>query len=127
MTAKEIYTRAELAMMGRVVKCNNDEVQEMTDYICKVLNKSPVPFVNGKIQRYDDNKVTYLVCNRVCGMTCITYLLETPDAPKPFEEDYGTGYPCAFCYVLNLVDDTLSEFGDCFFQLKSDKFYHRIG
>ena len=129
MTTKEkneMQARCELAMMGLVVACNDDEVQFMTDYICNTLGTQLFPFIHGRIQPYSDNKVTHIVCNKVYGMPCITYLLETPYAPKPFEEDYGSGYPCAFCYVLNLVDpDFCSEFGDCFFE-KRGNFYHRV-
>ena len=64
-------------------------------------------------------------------MKCITYLLastsddEEESYPAPFETDYGTGYPCAFCYVFNTESDWCSEFGDCFFEKRADGFYHR--
>lgn len=132
----EMATRCELALMGKVVPVNsNSEVQEMTQYMMNAMGiKEPLnpDFLKDSICKYHENKVKYLVCNMVMGMKCITYLLAS-DKPKndeeyfpaPFEEDYGTGYPCAFSYVFNLDCDWCSEFGDVFFKKRSDGFYHR--
>lgn len=132
----EMATRCELAMMGKVVEVLNDnEVNEMTEYLLKAMGVSDnfknLDMLKDRIRKYDNNnKVTHLVCNTLMGsMRCVTYLIDTQDeyTPKPFEEDYGTGTPCAFCYVFNTTDDDMcSEFGDCFFQKKSDGFYHRV-
>ena len=133
----EYMTRCELALMGKVVPCNNDEVQTMTEYILSAMGKEDenVDILKDHIHKYDGNhKVKYIVCNTVEGMKCITYLLDSGVEdkedeeyyPAPFEEDYGSGYPCSFCYVLNLDMDDFSEFGDCFFSKKSDGFYHRV-
>ena len=130
-------TRCELAMMGKVVPVNgNDEVQSMTEYIVHALKGAEVEVVDilkNAINRYQQNQVKYVVCNRVHGMMCITYLLDSGcDAddedyyPAPFEEDYGSGYPCSFCYVFNLESDWCSEFGDCFFEKRADGYYHRV-
>ena len=131
----EMATRCELALMGKVVPVNsNDEVQAMTEYIVKAVKGEAnlVDILKMAINRYHENKVKYLVTNRVMGMPCITYLLDSgvdkdheDYYPAPFEEDYGTGLPCAFCYVFNLESDWCSEFGDCFFEKKSDGYYHR--
>lgn len=132
---REMATRCELAMMGKVVPINsNDEVQVMTEYIVYAL-KGEVnleDILKNAINRYHENQVKYIVTNRVMGMPCITYLLDSGvknDSedyyPAPFEEDYGTGYPCAFSYVFNLESDWCSEFGDVFFEKKSDGYYHR--
>ena len=137
---KEMATRCELAMMGKVVPVNsNDEVQEMTEYIVKTLkgdieeSRGVVDIVRESINRFQENTVKYLVTNTVMGMPCITYLLDSGIEdeedenyyPAPFTEDYGSGYPSAFCYVFNLDCDWCSEFGDCFFEMKEDGFYHR--
>ena len=133
----EMATRCELAMMGKVVPINsNDEVQAMTEYIVKVVHNEVEREVSDilkvAINKYHENQVKYIVVNKVMGMPCITYLLDSgvdkKDEnyyPAPFKEDYGTGLPCAFCYVFNLVSDWCSEFGDCFFEKKSDGYYHR--
>lgn len=133
---QEMATRCELAMMGKVVTCNNDEVQSMTEYIFSAMGKDASNLVNileDTIQKYSkDNNVKHLVCNTVMDMKCITYLLESSSDdeeeryPAPFEEDYGSGYPCAFCFVFNTDSDWCSEFGDCFFEKKSDGYYHRV-
>lgn len=133
---QEMATRCELAMMGKVVTCNNDEVQSMTEYIFSAMGKDASKLVNileDTIQKYSkDNNVKHLVCNTVMDMKCITYLLESSSDdveekyPAPFEEDYGSGYPCAFCFVFNTENDWCSEFGDCFFEKKSDGYYHRV-
>ena len=132
----EMATRCELALMGKVVTCTNDEVQMMTEYIFSAMGKDSSKLVNileNAIQRYCKNEVKYLVCNTVMDMPCITYLLASPEDadeeekfPAPFEEDYGTGTPCAFCYVFNTESDWCSEFGDCFFEKKADGYYHRV-
>lgn len=131
----EVATRCELALMGRVVECSNDEVQVMTEYIFRAIGKDPKSLVNildNAIQKYSKtNEVKYLVCNTVMDMKCITYLLASTSEdveekfPAPFEEDYGTGYPCAFSYVFNTDCDWCSEFGDVFFRKDRDGFYHR--
>lgn len=117
----QMQARCEIALMGIVVTTDDSTVQAMTEYICQVLKK---PIVN-VLERCNDNKVKYLVVNRVMGMPCITYLLEGKDYPAPFATDYGCGYPAAFCYVLNLVDDMSSEFGDCFFKHQPNG-WHRV-
>lgn len=130
----EMATRCELALMGKVVPVNsNDEVNEMTKYILRAIGKEydeeNFDILKNAIHRYSKtNKVTHLVTNTLMGcMQCITYCIDTgdEDMPKPFEEDYGTGYPCSFCYVFNTTEDFCSEFGDCFFEKKADGYYHR--
>ena len=133
---QEMETRCELALMGKVVPVNsNDEVQAMTEYILSAMgHEEPLTedFVKNTINHYGQNNVKYMVCNTVEDMKCITYLLECASDdeeemyPAPFEEDYGSGYPCAFCYVFNTESDWCSEFGDCFFEKKSDGYYHRV-
>lgn len=134
----DVATRCELALMGKVVPCTTEEVFEMTKYILSAIGKDPeelsLNFVEESIQKYHKNEVKYLVCNTVMGMKCITYLLDSGIEdeededyyPAPFVEDYGTGYPCAFCYVFNTECDWCSEFGDSFFQKRADGFYHRV-
>lgn len=132
---QEVATRCELALMGKVVPVNNnDEVQFMTEYMLSAMgHEEPLieDFVKNTINHYGQNNIKYLVCNTIQGMKCITYLLESADEdeesyPAPFEEDYGTGTPCAFCYVFNTECDWCSEFGDCFFEKQSDGYYHRV-
>ena len=136
----EMATRCELALMGKVIPVNsNDEVQEMTEYIMSAMDYECVddPDFNldvmKRINEYQANEVKYLVCNTIHGMSCITYLLDSgvdkedeSYYPAPFETDYGTGYPVAFSYVLNLDSEWCSEFGDAFFQKKADGYYHRV-
>lgn len=135
----EARTRCELALMGKVVGCSNEEVQSMTEYMLSAMNYECVDDedfnlkVLDRINKYKDedeeqNEVKYIVCNTIEGMKCITYLIDTheEDEPKPFEEDYGSGFPCSFCYVLNVDYDSYSEFGDCFFEKRRDGFYHRV-
>lgn len=127
----EMAARCELALMGKVVPCSNNEVQAMTEYIYSAMGFDPDRLVNileNAIQKYDKStQVKYIVTNTLRGQfRCITYLLEAEDTPKPFEEDYGSGYPCSFCYVFNTTDDWLSEFGDCFFEKRADGYYHRV-
>jgi len=132
----EMATRCELALMGRVVEVRDtSEVVPMTQYLLSAMgveNELNPNFLKDTINKYNDtNVVKYLVCNTVMGMKCITYLLDTTTEdeeekyPAPFEEDYGTGYPCAFTYTFNVDCDWCSEFGDAFFRKDHDGFYHR--
>ena len=132
----EMATRCELAMMGKVMECNTDEVPAMTAYILGAMGREDIEtdnFIEEHIHKYGDtNAVKYIVCNTVEGMKQITYLLESTSDdeeesyPAPFAEDYGSGYPCAFCYVFNVDVEDFSEFGDCFFKKRADGFYHRV-
>lgn len=128
--------KSELALMGKFVTVENeDEVRFITNYILTVLGKSDEfkDFdIYSEIHRYPDedgnnNTVTNVGTCRVEGMACIVYCLKNLEVPDPFEEDYGSGYPAAFCYVFNTVaHDMCSEFGDCFFEKRADNYYHRI-
>ena len=132
---ESMATRCELALMGKVVECSNNEVNAMTAYILSAIGNSrqykDLDVLAERICKYSkNNEVTHIVCNTLMGhMKCITYLIDTNEEgePKPFETDWGTGYPCAFSYVFNTDADDCSEFGDCFFQKKSDGFYYRAG
>lgn len=131
---------SELAMMGKFIPVENeDEVRFITDYILTALEKGDsfkvfdnyvFDIYKDALHRYNDtNKVTHIGTCRVEGMPCIVYCIDTQDGeiPKPFEEDYGSGYPCSFCYVFNLdAHDMCSEFGDCFFEKQADGYYHRV-
>lgn len=134
---------AELALMGKFVnvdeKDNEDLVEYITDYIYRTFScndtgdcdrcKKIGDIYDEHIHKYGDtNQVTHIGVNVVEGMRTITFCLDTSDGetPKPFEEDYGSGYPCAFCYVLNYDAVEFSEFGDCFFEKRDDNYYHRV-
>lgn len=127
--------KSELALMGKFVSVENeDEVRFITNYILTVLEKDEqfkdLDIYKDCLHRYNDtNKVTNIGTCRVMGMPCIVYCIDPQDGetPKPFEEDYGTGNPCAFCYVFNTTDHEMcSEFGDCFFEKQADNYYHRV-
>lgn len=127
--------KSELALMGKFVSVENeDEVRFITNYILTVLEKveqfKDLDIYKDCLHRYNDtNKVTNIGTCRVMGMPCIVYCIDPQDGetPKPFEEDYGTGNPCAFCYVFNTTDHEMcSEFGDCFFEKQADNYYHRV-
>lgn len=127
--------KSELALMGKFVSVENeDEVRFITNYILTVLGKDEqfkdLDIYKDCLHRYNDtNKVTNIGTCRVMGMPCIVYCIDPQDGetPKPFEEDYGTGNPCAFCYVFNTTDHEMcSEFGDCFFEKQADNYYYRV-
>lgn len=129
---KQYYEgKAELAMMGKAVPVESEEeVRFITDYIRTVQGISSELDIYKRLHQYNaENKVTHMCVNTVMDMPCITYCVDPQDGetPAPFEEDYGTGTPCSFCYVYNLVaDDGCSEWGDCFFEKKLDNYYHRV-
>lgn len=121
--------RAELAMLGCVqtVEDRGDLVL-IVNYIISELKDEQYPDGISLLKPIlkDRYEVKYISCTTIHGMRCINLCLETEGLPAPFEEDYGSGYPCSFCYVLNLDAPEFSEFGDCFFEKKSDGYYHRI-
>lgn len=127
--------KAELALMGKFVPVDSeDEVRFLTDYILTVLDGEhlikSIDIYKDCLHKYNDtNKVTNIGTCKVLGMPCIVYCIDPQDGetPKPFEEDYGTGTPCAFCYVFNVqAHEMCSEFGDCFFEKRADGYYHRV-
>lgn len=123
---RELY--CELAMCGCAVEVKSrGDLVLMVNYIIRELKDNPLPDGISLLKPVlkDGYDVKYLSCTTVQGMRCINLCLETEDLPKPFEEDYGSGYPCSFCYVLNLDAPEFSEFGDCFFEMR-DGYYHRI-
>lgn len=126
MKVKEVQAKAEVAMMGMVVSVTEPEVQIMTDYIIKTLGREEqfkgLDIMKDRIRQFTpSNGVSHIVTKTIYGMPCIVYCVTNDDpemdVPRPFSTDYGTGYPAAFTYVLNLADDMMcSEFGDSFFK-----------
>ena len=137
MKVKEMATKCELALTGKVVETTDTEVQAMIPYLLNAMGIDEnysirkVDVFKDRIQKWSKNHVTHVCTNMVWGMPCITFLLKADEDdeegyPAPFEEDYGCGYPCAFCYVFNpTADEMCSEFGDCFFEKRPDGFYYR--
>lgn len=133
---QEVETRCELALMGKVQECKTEEVGFFFNYIksaCGFEDQyNDIDVVKDRIKHYTKtNEVKYITTYRLYDMPCVCFLLESTSDdeeekyPAPFEEDYGTPFKCAFCYVFNLADDDMcSEFGDVFFSKKSDGFYH---
>lgn len=137
----KLATRCELALMGKAQRVDDQsEVQTMFEYICGALDKDPKSYeggedvLNNRIRQYTKtNDVAYITTCTIYGMPVIVFVLkstaEDPDEryPDPFTHSYGTPYKCAFTYCMNMVDDEMcSEFGDAFFEKKSDGFYHRV-
>jgi len=113
----------------------------MTYYLLGVLSASYAPgefarfsesagfsLHNDRIRKHDPNRlVTHIFTCMVYKNPCIGYVLKGKDIPTAFANDYGSGYPCATCYVFNpLWDDQCSEMGDCFFEKRADGMYHRV-
>lgn len=135
MKMKEIYTKCELAMMGKTIPVeSNEEAVVMTDYILKTIwssfphleNKtSGEEVINDGVNRYGTNKIKYITTSRLLGeFLVITYALD--DGEEPFPEDLATDEG-VLCYVYNINAPELSELGYCFFQKKSDGYYYRVG
>lgn len=131
---KNLFERAEYTMMtGRVVSVqSNEEAEEMVRYIERCVNGDDAFTIVETVCKYNPNTVTGLCVQTVQDMPCVTLVLQSayPTGhenwyPEPFEEDYGCGYPCAFCYVYNLEVPYFSEFEDCFFEETSTG-YRRI-
>ena len=124
--------RCEMAMMGFVTRCSLSEAEDCIKYVSKVLNVEPnnglkeqTDFMIDVIKKYK-YKILFMTCNKIDSMIVMSFLLDTGDLPKPFETDYGSGYPAAYCYGLNLTVPGFSEFGDCFFEKGRNGTYRRI-
>lgn len=128
----EYATRCELAMMGKVVPINNnDEVQVMTEYILDTIGSTycdiqkDLDIMKDHLHKYSDNStVKHMVVNTLGEFAMICYLLD--DQEEPYPEDLATP-DGVLCYVYNVNDPFLSEFGYCFFEKRNDNYYHRIG
>ena len=127
----ELATRCELALMGKVVPCNNDEVQAMVNYILTVIGSTyadidrDVDIINHHLNKYSkNNKVKYIVVNTLDDFAMISFLID--DEEEPFPDDLATP-DGVLCYVYNVNDAFMSEFGYCFFEKREDQYYHRIG
>lgn len=130
---REWEDKAELALMGKFVPVEKkEEVQFITSYCLGALHRDDLEnmdIYSEYLHKYsENNKVTNIGTSTVQDMPCITYCIDTQKEgePKPFEEDYGTGNPASFCFVLNTAHEHFSEFGDCFFRLCEDGYYHRV-
>lgn len=129
MKYEEKMAKVTVACAGIVVPCTSEEVYPLFQEIAETITGHEVddcPFLMQKFRAGDatDNEF------KACGITAYTLLGEYPcicvllgdangasaDFPDPLTEDYGTGFPSAFCYVYNIRDPWCSEFGDVFFQ-----------
>ena len=118
--------KAEVALMGIVTFGDLMELEQMASYCSRVLEREfpREKFINAFLPSKGIIPIG-MCCSRVFNMPVITFICEAKDTPKPFEEDYGSGYPAAFCYVLNLEQPSFSEYGDCFFMQKGS-IYRRV-
>lgn len=128
---------SELAMMGKYVAIekenNHEQVNFITDYILKTNDKEDnyknIDIYKDRINQYSEHIVTHIGVNTINGgERVISYVIEPvnneEDIPPNFTEDYGD-LKLTFCYTLNLDYDLNSEFGNCYFELRQDGFYHR--
>lgn len=137
--SESVFNRIMSAVNGRVSRCDLKEIGDMVQSIMDVTGGGyNVSAVKEKVQYLEERAekgsftVTGMVCNTIANMPLITFLLTSKAEkdsddyfPAPMQTDYGTGYPCAFCYSLNLAYPIYSEFGDCFFK-KCGKYWYRV-
>lgn len=119
-------TKAELAMIGLVVQCDNEnECVYMTDYILKTLGKETLgrDILTDYINRHGNFNVKYLVVNHQEDMNMITYLLDSEKESVPEDITTNDG---VFCYVYNISIPYYSELGYSFFERTKSGFYRRI-
>lgn len=134
-----IANLSEHALLGQCVPVSEEWVDPMTYYMIGVLSASHAPgtftkfsenagfSVLERIKRYECVVTHIYTCTLYGKYPCIGYVLKGKDIVDPFTEDYGSGYPCATCYVFNpLLDEQCSEMGDCFFEKRADNAYHRV-
>lgn len=139
----ESKSKAELALMGRVVPIiNNKEAIEITDYITNVLKvshhnldiESGTEVIDNRVNQFGHNIVRHMVVNTLMDeFQCITYCLQSDPEPDEDEEeseqypDDLTTHDGVFSYVYNVSAPDLSELGYTFYEKRVDNTYHRIG
>lgn len=134
----ELNAVAEMALMGIVVPCEDDEAQYIAEYIAKVVN---LPFdvtdicvqINKHNPEGKENHIKYISVNKIEDMPIISFLLQIDVDendewyyPRPLTFEDGEDISYTFCYCYNLKVDYFSEFGDCCFTKDSNGFFHRV-
>lgn len=114
----------DLVSTGKVIQIDEKNLEKLLECIAVVTGKD---YSEIDLPEFKEVKVTHVCVNRVLDMECVTLCLKSLDNefPEPFKEDYGTGYPTAFSYAVNLDCPYFSEFGDVFFEKRADGFFHR--
>lgn len=141
-TIGEMSAMAELMLQGKVQTFSNTDMTQDSNktlttwficYILKVIHAEkdtyPIDYLEeaheiwDTIQEYGEKTVKHMVVNTIEGMPMITFGLD--DEEDPWHEDLDNDW--IFSYVYNVSCPDLSEFGDTFYEKRSDNFYHRIG
>lgn len=134
----ELSARAEVAMMGRAVEVpnhnsleeNKADLEVMFNYIVKQTLGYDLDFEAfwETVQKYCQNLIRHIIVNKIEGMTCVTFTLETisGEDKAPYVKKLNTR-DGVFSYVLNLDVDYFSEFGYVFFKKQTDGSFTRVG
>lgn len=127
MKYEEMKAKVTVACAGIVVPCTTEEAWPLFQAIAEEIIGHDFDGIPSLLAKFRDGEPTEF---KVTGITAYPLMIDYPaicvvlasadgaseDFPDPFTEDYGTGFPCAFCYVYNLRDSWCSEFGDVFFE-----------
>ena len=114
--------KLELALMGRVIKIDEEVLADALDYIASAAGHTEISGAE-IANRFCDTKPVAISCSRVEGMPCVNIILV--DEGETLDLDSAEG---VFCYVYNFAEPCLSEFGYSFFEkVGSDEngYYHR--
>ena len=122
MKYEEKVAKAEIACAGIAVPCTTYTeawflFQEIAEQILGFDFDDKPDFFFGEDDE-ENYEVAYMLAYNVLPDTpviCVV-LSSDEDEVKPFEEDFGTGFPSAFCYVYNLRHSECSEYDDVFFK-----------
>lgn len=115
----------EVSMMnGQVTLVNNESLRQVLLYCLPALTKlngynryvdSVIDTVFHQYNRTNkDREVVAISFNTIQDMVCLTFILNDEEQPcTPALLESGTP---AFCYVLNITENSFSEFGYCYFE-----------
>ena len=124
--------KLELALMGRVIKIDEEVLADALDYIASAVGhteRSGAEIANevleGKecIGCFCDTKPVAISCSRVEGMPCVNIILVDEGETLDLDSDEGV-----YCYVYNFAEPCFSEFGYSFFEKVGsgeNGYYHR--
>lgn len=114
--------KLELALMGRVVKIDEEVLADALDYIASAVGHTEISGAE-IASRFCDTKPVAISCSRVEGMPCVNIILVDEGETLDLGSNEGV-----YCYVYNFAEPCFSEFGYSFFEKVGsgkNSYYHR--
>ena len=119
MNTNEIGAKAEIAMMGRHVPVEANEVQGVIQYILDTMHKSTTAeeVIKDALKYAKDKTIVYIGTSRLMGIYNVINLVlkaKTKNAKNPDMTEKNRNGVLAYCYNMDAPD--CSELGYMFFK-----------